>query len=165
MYQKGTWLQVLHNENINIIERNLLFMLHTKLIKFFNCRSNYQDKQSKADDLGGNNCSFSDMADILVTDSTGWVVDSRCWFSTATNSGFRTDCFCSAAGLGPTLEFNTVNYFYRSDCGTGVPAQNGAALYLSLEKAGQACSQTSAESRQANFPDHFQVVFQKVCWH
>src|SRR5690606_1035389 len=35
VYQKGTQLQELHNQNINILERNICFMIHTKLITSF----------------------------------------------------------------------------------------------------------------------------------
>src|SRR5690606_11764756 len=81
------------------------------------------------------------------------MVDSRCGFSTLTNSGLGLYCLCAVFGGGASLDCLESADFCGPDCGFGLSAKNGIALYLYLEKTGQTRQAGPAGPAAANLID------------
>src|SRR5690606_20645085 len=84
------------------------------------------------------------------------MVDSGCGFSTLTNSGIGLYRLYAVLGSGASLELVESAAFCRADGGFGLSAENGIALYLYLEKTGQAGQAGSNRSAAANLIDGLQ---------
>src|SRR5690606_34595131 len=87
------------------------------------------------------------------------MVDSGCGFSTLTNSGIGLYRLCAVLGSGASLELVESVTFCRADGGFGLSAENGIALYLCLEKTGQASQAGSNRSATSDFPCRFQCTY------
>ena len=83
------------------------------------------------------------------------MVVSRRRFSTLTDFGIGVDCIYFDVDLGCALGLGARSHFAGVNCGSGVPTQNGVALYLYVEKAGQNGCQNRVTARM---PDFFNCV-------
>src|SRR5690606_14126146 len=73
--------------------------------------------------------------------------------------GIRLYRLCAVLGSGAPLELVESAAFCRADGSFGLSTENGIALYLYLEKTGQAGQAGSAGSATSDFPGRFQCTY------